>query len=323
MFLLLVAASPCVAAQQDELIQLVDLGDVLERAEKRQAENQRPLRLQVKFDPKLGQAERIVWKGYAMLRQGYRNEHSIPKPKESGKAIPTFSEEVAARAGMVKTSSAFANGFTEPLRSHISDLGSVIRAGYIREYVWTHHHQEPWQKPDDLKENPFDSWAKKNLAKTHKPLTQVTLTWKLAPKAKRTKIYLDKKAIKSKTDGAIWMHYGLGRFEYLTRYPKKFNAYVGDVVWPGFKEEVHARTHLCDEVNKAETDIDLSAGVRDYLKCLKQVHSKGFMNEYVWKFHSRPNWKRPDDLKEDEFLKWFEDRYPDHKPIQGAALIGM
>ena len=68
-----------------------------------------------------------------------------------------FNDEVHARSSMVQVWS------TRSLMRNIGDdyldgLGKIEAAGFMREYVWTHHRKDYWKIPTDLRLDTYRTW---------------------------------------------------------------------------------------------------------------------------------------------------------------------
>jgi len=58
----------------------------------------------------------------------------------------------------------------------------------------------------------------------------------------------------------------------------------------------------------------------DYLDTLAAVEAAGYLDEYIWHYHSRDDWRRPPGLEEAEFERWRRQQLADHRPR--TRLIG-
>jgi hypothetical protein len=52
----------------------------------------------------------------------------------------------------------------------------------------------------------------------------------------------------------------------------------------------------------------------EYLDTLAAVQEAGYLDEYVWHYHARNDWRRPPDLEQAAFERWRETRLDDHRP---------
>lgn len=51
-----------------------------------------------------------------------------------------------------------------------------------------------------------------------------------------------------------------------------------------------------------------------YLDALAAVADAGYLDEYVWHYHARDDWRRPPDLEQAAFERWQRQRLADHRP---------
>ncbi|MBK8857361.1 MAG: hypothetical protein IPN11_06630 [Opitutaceae bacterium] len=94
---------------------------------------------------------------------------------EKGDVRPSFEEEVFARSQAVKVYNEVLARDPGCADSYWSTLAAVEAQGFMKAYVWTHHHRYDWpdkSQPRDLAK--FRKWQKKNLKK-HVPQTPVIL----------------------------------------------------------------------------------------------------------------------------------------------------
>lgn len=114
------------------------------------------------------------WTAYGVMRLKYREDNGLPLP-EKGDVRPSFEEEVFARSQAVKVYNEVLARDPGCADSYWSTLAAVEAQGFMKAYVWTHHHRYDWpdkSQPRDLAK--FRKWQKKNLKK-HVPQTPVIL----------------------------------------------------------------------------------------------------------------------------------------------------
>lgn len=116
----------------------------------------------------------------------------------------------------------------------------------IREYVWAFHRQKNWTKPVDLDLEKFESRKNENL-RFHEPQTKAKLVMIKPPKSTGIRVLLDRNSIKNETDGAIWLHLAIQRFDYKRKNKVKPTVNLNDLIVPTFEEEVYARTHFAKD----------------------------------------------------------------------------
>jgi len=115
--------------------------------------------------------ERGLWLVYLMKRAKW---HELDRNCGDTETIviPTFDEEVHARAATLKTYRALQEGDPDLDVPYFNTLSNVADAGFLREYVWIYLHQPSWtQMPNSLNVTEFDQWRESNL-KNHKPETE-------------------------------------------------------------------------------------------------------------------------------------------------------
>ncbi len=300
-----------VSVAQD--VQVVDLLDVVEK----KTNHQPDLVATIQLDEGLSRNENLVWQIYALKRREFLKDIY---PETEGLVIPSFAEEVFARKEWAEQLAKFTKQTGKKLGEYFDTLNKVAESDLIREYVWAFHRQKNWTKPVDLDLEKFESWKNENL-KSHEPQTKAKLVMIKPPKSTGIRILLDKNSIKNETDGAIWLHLAIQRFDYNRKNKVKPTVKVNDLIVPTFEEEVYARTHFAKDSVK-----HLKGGpsklVRNYVQELDLVHKEGWMNEYVWTHYRQKSWGLPEGLRLEEYNDWAKQKIKNHKPIIGIALTG-
>lgn len=115
----------------------------------------------------------------------------------------------------------------------------------------------------------------------------------------------------------IWLGYLLARAAY--RVEHKLPLPESGVIFPGFDEEVNARTgapQIYQELKEKDK------GLHDaYWETLSQVKTRGFMNAYVWTYLRRPNWPESQGPKNlSEFKNWSRPILKNHVPQTHGGL---
>lgn len=86
-----------------------------------------------------------------------------------------------------------------------------------------------------------------------------------------------------------------------------------------FKAELSARTALASNIWAKFKAKDPEA-IDEYLDSLLQLEAAGFMAEYVWKYHYRSGWKKPEALREAEFEEWRSRELPALDPVTLSGI---
>lgn len=111
--------------------------------------------------------------------------------------------------------------------------------------------------------------------------------------------------------GAIWMFYGLGRANYISRHPDLYEGQPAQFV-PRFEEECVGRFMLADgAANSVKRGEPVPPG---YLCDALKIHEAGYLSEYVWLFLNRPSWpldSQPPKLP--IFMVWAQKELKDHE----------
>jgi len=299
--------------------QQISLVDDLEAVIKKKQEKASKFVPSIQLDKGMSERNRLVWQLYATMRRMYLDDKY---PDRKGEVIPSFKEEVFARKKWYNTHlKPLRSRFKAEFGSYLDGLSKTLDNQFIREYVWTFHRREQWEKPDGLKLDEFEKFKKQEL-KNHKPQTKAKLVMMPPAPARGIRILLDKKAMESETDGAILMHYALMRFDYMRKNLIRPKVNINELIIPSFEEEVFARQKFADDSQK-HLSADPADSLKTFILELAEVRKAKWMREYVWTHHRQSKWDKPAELKLDEFKQWSADHLKEHKPIQGAALVGL
>ena len=314
-FLLLGLATFCPPSVCGQDIKIVDLVEVIEKKQNRT----NPFVPAIRLEKGLNATERAVWQLYANKRREFLKDNY---PSTSGIIVPTLDEEVYARVEWLsKYLKPLKSRFTDEFKAYLEGLERVHGKGFMREYVWTFHHQEKWKQPGDLKLEEFNRWKRDELA-GHQSQARAELVMVPPRVGKGIRILLDRKLMETQDDGAILLHYALQRFEYRLNHEIKLTTRVNQLVIPGFEEEVEARTGFVAEYDNHMKG-SVSAKLKKYLLDLKKVAEAGMMSEYAWTFYRQKKWKQPADLKLETFRTWSRENIKEHEPLICAALSAM
>jgi hypothetical protein len=119
----------------------------------------------------------------------------------------------------------------------------------------------------------------------------------------RPAISVTEEAVRDNHAAAAWLGYGIALATFGDRRET-----------PNFFErEVYARSRAA----KVWNEIRQKERVRPNkdLDALATVETNGFMREYVWHYLRRPDWKEPDNLRNQEFLDWKNQHLQSHTPV--------
>ena len=86
----------------------------------------------------------------------------------------------------------------------------------------------------------------------------------------------------------LWLVYAKSKKQSLT------NAFQNDT----FTNEIKARTEMIEFYDKKNYEES------SYFYFLQKIYNAGFIDEYVWMYHQRDWWFKPEKLRLDEFDKW-------------------
>jgi hypothetical protein len=112
-----------------------------------------------------------VWLSYLLARANYRDDHKLPLPA-SGDIIPTFQEEVYARATAAQIYQELKDeNKGSPPDPYWETLLEVKKRDFLGAYVRTYLRRPSWPKGDEPNNlAAFQSWARSRL-KNHTPQT--------------------------------------------------------------------------------------------------------------------------------------------------------
>jgi tetratricopeptide (TPR) repeat protein len=130
--------------------------------------------IDISLDPELNKKESVVgsaWLSYGMNKALWRT-----KNKSGSDTIYTytFTEEVDCRKKLSDMWLELKE--KDPATdAYLDELSTIVKAGYISEYVWKYLHQPGWTKPSDLKDEEFNSWIQQHIP-NHNCITLSTAT---------------------------------------------------------------------------------------------------------------------------------------------------
>ena len=120
-----------------------------------------------------GSGQMEGWMGYALARRTWIDvKFRKLFPSQTGYKY-TFDEEVYARGGAAEMWSAL-DAKQKLSDRYFGELGSVRRAGFIREYVWFCVPHHGWNRPVGLRQDEFARWIAENLP-DHQVETRVSV----------------------------------------------------------------------------------------------------------------------------------------------------
>jgi hypothetical protein len=104
-----------------------------------------------------------AWIGYALARANWISEHVEPGTPLAGTYSRSFEEELAGREALVKIWGELKEKDSKLADPYLDGLGSVVREGFVKEYVWTHLRGKEWKEPSPpLRLEEFAQWMKVN-----------------------------------------------------------------------------------------------------------------------------------------------------------------
>lgn len=114
-----------------------------------------------------------AWLGYGLVRKKWIREHVSLKNGESYTYRRSFNEEVEGRESLAKTWEELNADGPQQKDVYLDALLSVLKAGFIREYVWVYLRDDTWNTPPEGLQLPeFAKWQSTNLA-GHNPKTLI------------------------------------------------------------------------------------------------------------------------------------------------------
>jgi hypothetical protein len=119
-------------------------------------------------------------------------------------------------------------------------------------------------------------------------------------------------------DSNSWLGYGLGLAAAARK--SELDSLPLGAYQPTFESELYAREtqlKMWRELNRNHQQKQSSA----YMDALASVADGGFLREYVWHHHRRPEWPEPAGLRNDEFAKWQSENLKGHKAETRAGVL--
>ncbi|MEW6682358.1 MAG: hypothetical protein AB1451_05445 [Nitrospirota bacterium] len=106
----------------------------------------------------------VGWLVYANARAKWIDWKFIRTFPGQGVYRYSFSEELDARRNLVEYWLSLKEKSPTPVDSYFDQLADVDRAGFLKEYVWTHFFSDQWlEKPVGLRLDAFANWENENL----------------------------------------------------------------------------------------------------------------------------------------------------------------
>jgi hypothetical protein len=118
----------------------------------------------------------------------------------------------------------------------------------------------------------------------------------------------------------IWFAYCLARTADVVAQPDAYPAGPGEELVPTFEAECSARTTALEVYREmlAERKVKRDA----YWQDLAAVHKAGYLREYVWTFHRRPEWSEQDAPPQlERFTAWSRSKLKKHQPITAGRIL--
>jgi hypothetical protein len=116
------------------------------------------------------ETEMLAWTAYGVSLGDWVRINRLPDTAPEGPFIPTFESELHARQLQLKIWREASEKRSLSLK-YMDELQLVEKAGFIREYLWQHHHRETWgAPPGDLRVKEFLIWQSQNIPR-HTPQT--------------------------------------------------------------------------------------------------------------------------------------------------------
>lgn len=122
----------------------------------------------------------------------------------------------------------------------------------------------------------------------------------------------------SAAEMAVWMGYGISLANWITK--NGLRDFAPEGPWsPSFEAEVEVRS---TQVQIWREMREKSSMPLAYMDAMLRVATSGFLREYIWRHHQRPNWgAAPADLQMANFLQWSIDNLRDHSPQTKSSVI--
>jgi tetratricopeptide (TPR) repeat protein len=103
-----------------------------------------------------------AWLGYGMKKALWRTKTYFENNPSASTYHYSFSEEVDCRKTLAQMWCEMKRN-NGPQDQYLDDLARVVSAGFIAEYAWYYIKKADWMPPDSLREEQFQSWARKNI----------------------------------------------------------------------------------------------------------------------------------------------------------------
>jgi hypothetical protein len=137
------------------------------------------------------------------------------------------------------------------------------------------------------------------------------------PTTKRS-IHIQVSQSKTDAENLAWTAYGVSLAHYLETTGLAKTVPEGEYA-PSFEGEVAAREKLLRIWRELTEKQNLSFA---YMDILQKVEAAGFLRQYIWRYHHRPNWKDQEaPSRQDEFASWAAYNLVGHVPMTGAKLV--
>jgi hypothetical protein len=132
-------------------------------------------------------------------------------------------------------------------------------------------------------------------------------------------VLLDETLLDDNADSAVsaaWLSYALSHVNWV-----KDNYVDKDPVTDyklTFDEELLCRNNMVQVWFEIQ---EKTPGLKDsYLDEMLLVRNAGFLDEYVWTYHSQEGWPLPKDLQLEEFNVWLDENLNQHQPTTLARI---
>lgn len=131
------------------------------------------LSVTIKANPEIGgksKSASAAWLGYALSRAKYVSTNRKKYVWIPGRVKPLFAEDVEARKDSIQIWKEMKDKDASLKDDYFDTMLTVVRAGLLKEYVWSNHRRSYWKMPASLRTKRFKKWAGKKLIK-HRPET--------------------------------------------------------------------------------------------------------------------------------------------------------
>ena len=121
----------------------------------------------------------------------------------------------------------------------------------------------------------------------------------------------------TEVERVAWTAYGIALGDWVRENRIADSAPEGPFI-PSFAAELHARKvqlQIWRDLNEKGTYS------LPYMDTMFKVEAAGFLPEYVWHYHQRNEWEKPDpNLRMEAFSSWRAEHLRDHHPKTGAHI---